>query len=411
MNTGDASQYIVHLVTKPLSPPWIDSARNLPRYLVEYATGTAFRIMISDADSLGKSGENQSTWFCSRSGKTVSATVFADPIYKSSCGLSVSPADRVRALIRLAACLNHSRSAPYTSIFHFFFTPNPPTSLTMRFLTHLNPAAPTVQTVTSCPLPHHNLRRLCFTRRIVALSTHTRSWLKNVLNRSVDLIPPGIPVPPALTAEEMDSKKKSARNQLDLPDCFLVLYAGDLQDSGCMPIWRTVLPEWRSLFPGIRVVFAIRDKHPADRRCLDELRKLGGSQVIVAGVVREMAAMIDACDAMVFPVISLRSKMDIPMVVLEAMAHQKPVLLSAIPELKDLTETGGVIKADPYRSQTFTSGLAELMKSREYIHHSGMNARDCVIRNFNVASMASAYEGIYQAEFERSNRHRKERNA
>ena len=403
MNPGLHPVPIVNLITKPLSAPWMDSARNLPRYLIENTEKTFFRIMtaVSQADGAPLLPVSRD----SSAGAGVDeedARIEIHRVYRHAGRLDIPHADRLRVFRYLMARFSESRLEQPAPLFHFFFTPNPMTSHIVTLLSRLNRRAPVIQTVTSRPKSRNLSGMLTFARRIVSVSEHTRRFLENSVNRRIDMIYPGIPIPPESDGADStiirDAGKHLLQESLGLPPGWTVLYAGDLHDSGCMPFWRAVLPEWLRQFPGLQIVIASRPKHPMDGRHSAELIKLGAGRIRCCGTVADMTSLIRACDAMLFPVSFLDAKMDIPMVLLEAMALRKPVVVSDTGPLRELVGTGGVLEADPYRPETFTEALKELIANPERCLKIGHDAYRAVARTFDAKRMAQAYEVLYHEE-------------
>lgn len=412
MSSGLPPVPIVNLITKPLSAPWMDSARNLPRYLVENSEGTFFRIMTAVSQPDGENPLGVSRYRSDSGGIDEAARIEIHSVYRHADRLGISCADRLRVFRYLMTRFKESRLEQPAPIFHVFFTPNPVTSRIMAGLSRLNPRAPVIQTVTSCP-KLRNPAWIQYAHRIVTLSEHTRRCLGELVNRRIDMIYPGIPIPPDPAGAESslnpDTGKRSHQESPGLSPGWTVLYAGDLHDSGCMPFWRAVLPEWLRQFPDLQIVIASRPKHPMDGSHSAELLKLGAGRIRCCGTVADMPSLIRGCDVMLFPVTFLDSKMDIPMVLLEAMALRKPVVMSGAGPLRELVDTGGVLEADPYRPETFTEALKELTANPELRLGIGHEAYRAVARTFDAKRMAHAYELLYHEELlelEDSNRKR-----
>jgi hypothetical protein len=268
----------------------------------------------------------------------------------------------------------------------------------VSLLSRLNKNARLIHTVTSCPIiGQDSIQRLSHmfmnSGDIIALSHRTRRILETALDRPVLHIYPGIPVyqPPA---PEIITAARHAEGFSE--EYLYFLYPGDLHFSRVMPFWRAVLTDWQTRFPRIRIVMTTRSKHPVDKTCRDELARLGCDTILLHKTVTGMSRLISACDGVLFPVKSLYAKMDIPLVLLETMACEKPVIMSTIESLRELADLGGVITADPDRPVTFTQAMEKILASPDDRNAVGREGAEIVRTHFNAEKMARSVEGVYQ---------------
>ncbi|HJL18900.1 MAG TPA: glycosyltransferase, partial [Sandaracinaceae bacterium LLY-WYZ-13_1] len=143
----------VLLVSKALAPPWNDSSKNLAR---DVAAGL-------DAYEPVVLGDGAGRWRPPR-GRV-------EPLYAAPSAYAPGLSAQLRVLRRLALGRRES-------LWHFFFAPNPRSSLAGRALATVR-RAPTVQTVCSRPRDLAGARRLLFADRTVVLSRHTRDALRD----------------------------------------------------------------------------------------------------------------------------------------------------------------------------------------------------------------------------------------
>lgn len=337
----------VLLVSKPLAPPWTDGAKNLVRDLCEHTTRHRFRCLVPK-------------------GVDAPGGHIAEPIYGSSGDYAPALVDNLKVLARLARPRRDD-----ADIFHFFFAPNPRTSVAAAAMMRFR-RKPTVHTVVSRP----NGKAPLFADIHVALSEHTAWTLKNLGAKDVRVIRPGIPeTPPTL-----DGSRKTLRERLELPDRPLVLFPGDLIEGGGAPLFAEVARSSEAFHP----VFACRPKGEGHERLEARLRAEVRDATWL-GEVSDMPALLAAVDAVCLPATNLLGKMDIPMVLLEALRLGRPVVVSNHPPLSELDQPG-VMRVEP-RVEALRPALEALMAAD--------HAPPTLAPQYSVTAMAAAYEALY----------------
>ncbi|MBM4372071.1 MAG: glycosyltransferase [Deltaproteobacteria bacterium] len=205
----------VLMVSKPLQPPWDDSAKNLARDLVRFSDRHEFHVLgLPGAEAPGP-------------------RAIVEPVYRGTGAYSPSLAQNLRVLRRLFRPDDRE-------IYHFFFAPNPTTSRAARWVRTLKPRKRLVHTICSAPATYKGIRDLMFAHRVVALSENTRQALLENGVEGVVRIPPGIDA----TTRVPPERRRAVREALGLPrDRPLVLYAGDYQFSTAADTCARALPE------------------------------------------------------------------------------------------------------------------------------------------------------------------------
>ncbi|MBM4387940.1 MAG: hypothetical protein FJ088_09410, partial [Deltaproteobacteria bacterium] len=97
----------VFFITKPLSPPWNDSAKNLPYNQINYARNFRYNVLAASGTSFDLPG------------------VKSEEFYSS--GNSVSTPEKIKLLVKIFI------SGGRFSILHFFFTPTLKTVSAAKF--------------------------------------------------------------------------------------------------------------------------------------------------------------------------------------------------------------------------------------------------------------------------------------
>jgi len=368
---ADSAMTAVLYVSKPLSPPWSDSGKNLVRDLA----GAAPRHEIE---------------------------VFAGPGFEPA-----SP--RVRIRKRLGASSYAPGLGQKASIFgallalpsrvrllHFFFAPNPGTSRMARVALSLN-RRPAVQTISSSPLSHEGIARLCFGRRVVALSEHNRRKLQEAGVQGVVKIHPGLDL--ERIHEDPDGAARW-REKLGAAGRRVVLYAGDYEFSACGRIALDVIRRLAERVPEAMLVFACRRKTaaagPAEARIKSDAALWGlGRSVRFLNEVDDMPGLLTLADVSIMPVESLYAKMDMPLVLLEHMALGKPVVVSDVEPLVETIQDEGGIAVPHGDVGRFVEVIAELFRDERAMRDRGAAARRAVEKHFDIRKSAEAYAALY----------------
>lgn len=360
------------LVSKPLGPPWNDSSKNLVRDL---ASG----LRRHEARAFGRRG-----------GPSAVGSVALEPLYPAAAsGFSPALRDNARVLARLLA----GRGA---DLWHFFFAPNPRTSRVARLAARVRRAR-TVQTVCSVPRDDIDLDEVLFGDRVVVLSRHTeaRFLARGIARDRLVLIPPAAPPlePPAAGARA--ELRRSFGFESGAP---IVLYPGDLEFGNGA---RLVVEAHARLAHDVELVLACRAKTPAARAVESALRararELGtADRTTFLGETPRILELLAAADVVTLPSDVAYAKMDYPLVLLEAMALARPVVVAAGTPAAELAEEGGALAVNAEVSALATA-LAHLTGEPAERARLGSTARNRALSAYGRERMAEAYELLYDA--------------
>ena len=361
----------VLMISKPVAPPWNDSSKNLVRDLA--VTGRRYRYQV----------------LTPRDFRLEAPGVTNDAIYSSTRG-AFSPAllQNVRVLGRLLR-RDHSR------LTHFFFAPNPRTSTAARLVLRVRPRR-TVQTVCSAPASFAQGARLLFADRVIVLSrdSERRFIDAGVDPRRLAVIPPGIRVPAAPTPDA----RLQARRRLGLPtDRPIIIYPGDYQFSSAASNFARAILSLDDL--DAYFVFACRIKQPASLEVEGTIKRMLASagalhRVRMLREVDDMEELLSACDICALPAESLFAKMDLPLVVLEAMALGVVPLLSNRSPLSELAHPGAAATVPPGDPEALAARIRELATSLG-LGDMAAAARRAVEQNYCIETVSRRHEELY----------------
>lgn len=363
------------LVSKPLEAPWNDSSKNLVRDLV-------LGLKRFDATGLGRKG-----------GETRLGRADLAPVHPARSERRDRFAPALLEQGRVLARLLTDRRA---DLFHYFFAPNPRTSSVARAVSRLR-RKPTVQTVCSVPKADAKLDQVLFGDRVVVLSEHTeRRFLDAGIARArVVRIPPAAPPLEPLDAEG----RRAARRELGLPaDAPLVLYPGDLEFGNGA---RFVLEAHAALPADVALVLACRTKTPRALEIARELRERAhaigtAARVTFLGETPDILKLVGCADVVALPSDVAYAKMDYPLVLLEAMALARPVVVCEGTPAAELARHEGAVTTGA-SADAVAEAVAALLSDNARREALGAAARRAALTDYGRTGMARAYEALYSA--------------
>lgn len=298
------------------------------------------------------------------------------------------------ALLQNLRVLNWLMLRAREDIWHFVFAPNRRTSQAARLLKNLR-RVPVLQTIASQPRSFDAPRELLFGDIIVAQSEWTRQQFlaafDPVASRpAIHVIAPAVPH----LAVPSRERQLAMRKQLDLPpEVPIVLYPGDLEVShGAEWVARAVQPICAST-PNACVVFAYRHKSAAAAEQAHRWQaELPGASTRFIAEVSDMHALLSTSSVVLFPVDNLYGKVDIPIVLLEAMHFGVPVVALDSGPLADLVGNLRVPGGDISR---MVEGCSALLKNSDFRAACVAAQLESIERIHRPAQVASRYEALY----------------
>ena len=366
----------VLFVSKPIAPPWHDGSKNLVRDVASNLERAVPTVMTTDA-------------FAGAS--TLPTFVRCEGIYRASGGFSPAMLANARVLARLL------RGDPH-DVWHFVFAPNPASSgaaLVAKNLRRLMGfKGPVVQTVASAPKSFDGVARLVFGDRVVALSEFTRGRLvgAGVTGVPIHVIPPCATAPARARDEDVAALK--AKHDLKGK---IVLYPGDIEHSrGARNVVAAMPPLLRHR-SDVTLVLACRKKtaqaDQAERDVLTEVARLGiRAKVRSVGEVASMATWLAAADVVAFPVDDLYGKVDVPLVLIEALALGVPLVVAEGGPLEALTPAANAVPLGDDDALAFA--LSEAL-SDEACAAARVEGEKLYHARFSPAVVARAHDDLY----------------
>jgi glycosyltransferase involved in cell wall biosynthesis len=273
-------------------------------------------------------------------------------------------------------------------LLHFVFAPNARTSRVGRWLCRLKRRR-AVQTIASAPRSFRDIDELLFGDVIVAQSQWTADRVLSEYQRK-GLKPPDVRVilPPfASDLARSPEQARAARAELGIAaGAPLYVYPGDLEVSSGAATAVRIAARLAETRPDARVVLAYRKKTERAERCAEELRARAPARTMSVVDVPDVLSLIAAADAVIFPVDDLWGKIDLPIVLLEALALGVPVLAYAHGPLLELDGAALVPSLD---ADEWVTALAALTP------RTAAGARAPVLERCHADVVARSYEALY----------------
>ncbi len=178
-------------------------------------------------------------------------------------------------------------------------------------------------------------------------------------------------------------------------DEVMVLFLSHVTRQKGLHVLLRALPRIRETWPLVRVVVAGVGDYLADGQALAQRLGVSSHVVFVGEVPHERAPeYLAACDVFVLP--TLRQE-GLPFALLEAMASEKPVLVSRIGGVTSVVRDGvnGLLvrAGDP---EALAEGLSRLLADRELARRLARSARDTVLRAFSAEHMVRGTADVFE---------------
>jgi phosphatidylinositol alpha-1,6-mannosyltransferase len=361
----------VLFISKPIAPPFHDGSKCLVRDIATHLErATPVLLSTRGAEPVGANGHIRMV-----------------PVY----GDSGRHAPSLRENLRAAGwVLARSRA----DLWHFVFAPNPRTSAVGRLLSGVR-RKPVVQTIASPPRRFEGIGRLLFGDVVVAQSRWTADRVLIACERQGHALPDVRVIPPPVPTDIVRAPdvQLAARARLDIPPhAPLVIYPGDLEVSSGGRAALKIAERLQEQVPEAVVLFAYRRKTAASEVAADELRRNAPRNARFAATVPDVLAFVASAAAVIFPVDDLYGKVDVPIVLLEAMVLGVPVMVLGHGPLAELA--GAEIQSS-LEPETWVETLALWLSDEQRREARIAEQRARTLARCSAPTVARAYEDIY----------------
>ncbi len=394
MSTSIKIPIKILLATRPLVPPWDEASKNFAYFLTKSIRDPQIEFHLLTAhEKLDGLGSN----------------CVQHPIFRNGTF-------NVEAKARLVAFLG--TKGRLFDIVHFLFTPTPFNSFLAKHLTGSHPK--TIQTIATLReerWDESDWKRMFFADRLVTYTEYSKQKLQSAGFANVECIYPGIDL------ERFSPKPKDPEvlEKLNLsPDDFIVSYVGEYARLGATDMIADMLVKHVSSFPArnasrsnaggpspshstlapFKFLFALRVKNDADQKKKDEIiEKFRDAGILdsirFSDTVSDVATLYNIADIVTFPVADMHGKFDVPLVILEAYACRKPVILSDLPIFEEFSnpQISATIPRD--NGEALWSAIQSLRADSEQRKTLGRSARAFMERSFDLRGTSHMYIQTY----------------
>lgn len=363
------------LATRPLIPPWDEASKNFAYFLAKSLTKHHVSILTTPV------------WL-----SDLPANITQIPCYtKNELDFSEK--------LRLLSMLRKLRGS--FDITHYLFTPTRKNTSLINFFSRPTHGK-TIQTVATLREDLYGpkqLREVLFADCIVVYSDYSKHRLETLGFTNVTRIYPGID----LSLYQPQEKHPEALAHLNLSiDDFIVMYPGEYVRLGATDMLVSWLIDYFHTQPNstMRFVFACRVKHADDRQKKSEiLRRFQSAGVLkyirFTDTYADMPALYSIADTILFPVTDMRGKFDVPLVIIEAYACGKPVILSDLPIFQEFSKDAICATIRAGFLEDLSKKVAYLKDNPDIRSSLGAAARSFVEQNFDLHDTVKQYEQIY----------------
>ncbi len=367
----------VLLATRPLVPPWDEASKNFAYFLGREVRSHELTLLTTAEKLIG-----------------LPESVTEEPIFKDN-HLNLS------AKLRLFRYLRKVRN--HFDITHYLFTPTRQNTSLIKLLarpTH-GKTLQTIATLREDLYSPEELRSLLFADHLTVYTDLTKQKLEKLGFNNVTRIYPGIDLD---LYRPKDKDPKVLETYSIGEQDFFVIYPGEYTRLGATDMLFTAFSEYFQKNPDspIKFLFACRIKNDADHTKREELKaktkNLGLEGKILFDenhATFDMPALYNTADLVLFPVENLRGKFDVPLIIIEAYACRKPVILSDLPQFAEFTNHDICVTIPKDSGTKLMESVAYLSQNETERMRLGENARRFVKDHFDLTNTARQYEELY----------------
>jgi len=282
-------------------------------------------------------------------------------------------------------------------VWHFVFAPNIASSSVARLAITARRAVGwngrVVQTIASAPKRFELAPSLLFGDVVVTLTEWTRARLlaQGVDGAKLRVIPPCSAPPRAVSPAEC----AKLREELSLGAGPIFVYPGDYEVSrGAETVAHAVSTIVRAV-PEAHIVFACRPKTPRAAAARANIERILTEERVIhrtrhVGQMADIAPLVASATALLFPVDDLYGKVDLPLVLLEAMALGIPLVVARGGPLEALSSADFV---DPGDAPALARAALKILRDGSPAR--AERGRALYAANFAPAVVAARYDELY----------------
>jgi glycosyltransferase involved in cell wall biosynthesis len=362
----------VLIASEPLMEPFNRASKKLLRDFVRVYKGPTVHVFTDQ-----------------RSNLELSPSVESHPLFTTP---DYGPVNKMRLGLRLLRLLDKR------SILHTLFSPAKLTSTASSFIKNMKgckwiQSLPSALTVSGEFIRNSTIINGDI---IIVFSKYAEQKVKLLCpKKNVRRITPGI----NLAEMKLVPSKEKLKGTLGFQDSYLICFPGNYHSSGAMPVLRTIINELKGPLQGGALISFCRFRNKKDINYEEELHELAlskgvESKVILLRTIANPLQIMKASDVIIFPFTNLYGKFDYPLVLMEAMALEKLIIINDIPPLKELVEDGAGVPVRENNPKSWIEYLIGFHNKKQRLEIE-KTARQVAHSKFDVHRMAEEIGKIY----------------
>ncbi len=365
------------LATRPLVPPWDEASKNFAYFLGREIKKHTLTLLTTHTHLEG--------------------------LPKGTMEMPIFPSHsfNIYAKWKLFSYLRSMRNT--FDITHYLFTPTRQNTFFIKKFAFPKKGK-TIQTIATLRddlYSKEQLSSLLFADTLITYTKETQRKLEKLGFHNVHTIYPGID----LQRFHPQEKSTALLSQLGITsEKFIIMYPGEYVRLGATDLIADTLISFFSENPetDIRFVFACRIKNADDARKKEQIKKrfidanvLG--YISFSDTISDMPALYNTADLIIFPVTNLKGKFDVPLVIIEAYACGKPVILSDLSAFKEFSNEHICVTIPTSSREELIQSIKELRENTSLRIRISDEARKYAETYFDLHQTARQYEEIYDS--------------
>ncbi len=365
------------LITRPIAPPWDEASKNFAYSLAKNIEKDGIELHLMTKGIL----------------KELPPEIIQEDIYTHSENDFALP-QKLRSLF--FQIMNRKKF----DVAHYFFTPTKLNSFVIKNLIK-NKQLKSIQTVATLRedlLSVETIKELMFSDHIVTYSDYAKNKLNSLGFINVSRIYPGI---------DLEQYKNKPKNEELMKifsfshDDFVIHFSGEYVRLAAMDDVIDSFINVSRQIPNAKLFLAVRVKNEKDARKKEavvfKLKQYGllENTSFFDNGKYDMPDIYNLADISLFPVQNMHGKFDVPLVVIEAMACEKPIIISDIPILKEFSNAQNSIQIQTGNIEQLSSAILDLYNNKHKREALGLSSRKYVEENFEIRKICQEYKDIY----------------
>lgn len=359
------------LVTRPIAPPWDEASKNFAFNLAANLPDFEFGLLTNGAL------------------ENLSMNIKQHPIYSSNKN---NFAQKLRLIINLR------KIARDYDIIHCLFTPTKLNSHLLKTLLRGKRVIQTIATLREDLFCDCEIKKLMFGNLLVTYSDYSKNKLAGLGFGNVEKVYPGIDLEEYIRREKNhELLSRYGFNEND----FIINFTGEYSRLGAIDDVVDSFIEISKKIENAKLSLAVRIKNEKDAvkksLILEKLKSAGllDKTAFHDDATYRMSDVYNVCDISLFPVREMKGKFDVPLAVIEAMACEKPVIISDLPILREFSNNKNSVIIKGGNRKELADAIIKFYEDKNFRESIGKNARKFVEENFNIKKVASQYKDIY----------------